>query len=141
MQYTVSKTSLKRCVRLPERNNKHAVSSQQAQVFFFRTIRVSKLTSKPKSRAEPPGQWHAQPVYLPLISFPRGSRGDTWKLGDSFFCFPASSVAPEPHTHRIRLFAYVNCQAQNIPSCVSPLKTAVRTAVTLLPQTGSQFIP
>lgn len=110
MWYTVPKTSLKRC---------ETVREEQVKVFILATIRVFYLTTKCSAQASPLCQlWHTQSDYLPSVSFAYQSHGSAWKLGDSFFCFPAFSIAPESCMHRIRLFAYVNCWAQNIPSCV-----------------------
>lgn len=102
-------------------------------------------------QAEKPSAVPSQPTvpavahtasYLPFISFGFHSHANAWKLGDPFFCFPAFPIAPESCMHKIRLFAYVNHSAQNIPSCVSSLQTAACTTPLSQHRTVySQFIP
>lgn len=106
---------LSKRVSLSEKNKWKFSSLQPSESFTWPASRKAECSTQ----ASPPYQLrHMQPDYLPFISFGYQSHGSAWKLGDSFFCFPAFSIAPESCMHRIRLFTYVNCWAQNIPSCV-----------------------
>lgn len=130
---------LSKGVRLSEKNKWKFSSLQPSESFTWPASRKAKCSAQ----ASPPCQlWHTQSDYLPFVSFAYQSHGNAWTLGDSFFCFPAFSIAPESCMHRIRLFAYVNCWAQNIPSCVSLLQTAAHTMPLSRHRTVySQFIP
>lgn len=122
-------------VPLSEKKRWKFSSSQPWESFSCSARRKAKC----RAPASPPCQpWHTQPHHLPLVSIGFHSQGNAWELGGSFFCFPAFSITPKSCMQRIRLFAYANDSAQNIPSCVSSLQTA---ACTQHRTVYSQFIP
>lgn len=113
--YTVLKTSHKRCETVREKQMK------SIHLHNHQSLLLDQQAEKPSAVPWPPPMpARARTArYFPFISFGYHSHGNAWKLGASFFCFPACTIAPESCMHRIRLFAYVNHSAQNIPKlCV-----------------------